>query len=232
MRPCPAKKMMILFLVLAAAGWLAPAARAQVSPDAADLLKLVMGTYASKQGFEGRYDAHYKPGLFSPTEAKEKRGQGTIIFARPASLWLSQESPTQEEFVLSPLGVWWYRRDLNEAHRYPASEFYEGMGTFLKPIMDLFSGLGGLEKTFRVDRVIGSDRGQEKTLKLVPHDHSSGLDWLDVWVDPRGAIVQIAIHTLAADRTTYRFEQVKLLAEPPQQGFNFVPPEGAKVVNH
>ncbi|MBW1713308.1 MAG: outer membrane lipoprotein carrier protein LolA, partial [Deltaproteobacteria bacterium] len=146
-------------------------------------------------------------------------------------LRLIQDSPLEEEMVISPKGIWWYTAEDNEAHRYPASEFFVAF----TPIMDFFKGLGdyrSLEKGFRVSRLVGADKGQEKAVKLVPLSHKSGLDRLEIWIRPGGVIVQVAVYSLAGDRNIYRFKDVEILDSEPTEGFGYTPPQGAKIVHH
>ncbi len=220
-----------VMLVLA---WPGGAALAQdrEAAEAAEILAQVKKVYGGAAGFRARYDAASRPGVMAPTGAKEKKGQGLILYARPDLLRIIQERPTVEELVLSPAGVWWYRQDINEAHRYPASEFYEEMSPFFGPVMDLFGGGGGLKKWFQIERLVGGDRGEVRAIKLRPLSYGTGLDRLEVWVDPKGIIDELRIYTLAGDLTTYRFEEVEILDSPPEEGFHFSPPIGARIIHH
>ena len=135
------------------------------------------------------------------------------------------------ELVIGPEGIWWYAREDNEAHRYPASEFF----ALFSPILNFFKGLEDyrkLEEGFRVSRMVGGDKKGEKAVKLVPHSHRTGLDRLEVWIDKQGLIAQVSVHGLNGDRNIYRFKEIELLTEDPVEGFGFTPPVGAKIIHH
>lgn len=224
---------LILACLLAATPF-APAAQASLNDENADqLLAKIGAAYKPYHGFRGRYSAFSTPGLLSGSEAKKKTGRGIVLFARPDKFRLIQEKPTQEEFIISPAGVWWYRLDLAEAHRYPASEFMEELGPFFKPLLQLFSGQAeAMKKNFTITRHVGGDEGKGKALRFKPHSHESGLNWMEFLIQPDGLIRRVNIHTLAGDLTSYTFTDVDLTEDEPEEGFGFIPPTGTKIVHH
>ena len=202
-----------------------------MDPDAVPLLEKVQKLYAGAVGFRAHYTLTFKGGSVAGTGQETKTTKGVMLYGSPDRLRLIQEEPMEEEMVIAPSGIWWYVREDNEAHRYPASEFYE----LFSPIMSFFQVIGdfkSLDKAFKVTRHVGDDKGKEKAIKLVPLSHQTGLDWLVIWMDGRGSITRVAIHVLNGDSNTYQFDSMEVLKEDPAEGFGFTPPAGAKIVHH
>jgi len=230
----PIRLIILLLLAAVLRGGLLPGpAAAELGLETEALLKKVQAAYAGATSFRARYDLIAQGGAvaMSGRPVREDKAQGLMLYGRPDRLRLIQDSPLEEEMVIGPEGIWWYTSEDNEAHRYPASEFF----TLFSPILNFFKGLEdyrSLEKGFTVSRMVGGDRGEEKAIKLVPHSHQSGLDRLEVWINPKGLIVQVAVYGLNGDRNTYRFKDIELLTEDPVEGFGFTPPAGARIVHH
>ncbi len=213
-----------VLLIFSPPGW-------AMDPEAVTLLEKVQKLYAGAVGFRAHYTLTFEGGSVAGTVAETKTTTGVMLYGSPDRLRLIQESPLEEEMVIAPSGIWWYVREDNEAHRYPASEFYD----LFSPIMSFFKVIGDfktLDKAFRVTRHVGADKGKEKAVKLVPLSHGTGLDWLVVWVDSRGSISRVAIHVLNGDSNTYQFDSMEILSEEPGEGFGFTPPAGARIVHH
>jgi len=207
-------------------------AQTQAQQEAIELLAQIQKVYGGVKGMRARYLGSNQPGVMAGPEAKTKEGEGLFIYGRPNLLRMIQERPSQEELVMSPEGVWWYRKDLGEAHRYPASEFYTDMEPYLGPIMDLLGGSADLSKNFTIERLYGGDEKKNRALKLVPHSHASGLDRIRILIDPEGYIVRVRLNFISGDVTTYDFKDIQLLDHLPEEGFLFFPPEGAKIIHH
>ncbi len=226
------RKMVLPGVVLAIVLWAAPGALA-MDLRVETLLEKVQKVYAGAIGFRAEYALTFKGGAVAATGVSSgtKKTSGVMLYGRPDKLRLIQNSPMEEEMVIAPTGIWWYLREDNEAHRYPASDFY----ALFAPIMGFFKVLGdfkALEDAFKVTRHVGQDKGKEKAIKMVPLSHRSGLDRLVIWVGPGGGIIQVAVHILNGDSSTYRFKTMEVLSEEPVEGFGFTPPAGARIVHH
>ena len=201
--------------------------------EAESLLKKVQKVYAGSVGFRAEYDLTFRGGRVASGDSSSevKKTSGVMLYGSPNRLRLIQNSPLEEEMVISPEGIWWYLREDNEAHRYPASEFY----ALFAPIMSFFKVLGDykeLEKGYKVTRHYGGDSGKEKAIKMVPLDHGTGLDWVVILINQQSMIAQVEVHLLNGDASTYRFNTMEILSEDPEEGFGFTPPAGAKIVHH
>jgi outer membrane lipoprotein-sorting protein len=224
---------MVLVVLLYLAGMAGQAQAAPADQDLEGIMAKVQKVYAKLAGFRAKYTLKAKTGGVAGTGlgGQERTAQGLLLYGAPDQLRLMQDSPLEEDLVISPQGIWWYMREDNEAHRYPASEFF----ALFSPILEFFKGLGdyrSLEKSYTVSRVVGLDQDKAKAIKLVPQTHKTGLDRLEVWVDDHGMITQVTVHGLTGESNTYLFRDAELLHELPQEGFGFTPPEGAKVVHH
>ncbi len=197
------------------------------------LLEKVQKVYAGAVGFRAHYALTFKGGMVAGTGrySEIKKTSGVMLYGSPDRLRLIQDSPMEEEMVIAPTGIWWYVREDNEAHRYPASDFY----ALFSPIMGFFKVLGdfkSLEKGFTVTRHYGEDSGKDQAIKMVPHSHKSGLDRLVIWINDKNRISQVAVHIINGDSNTYRFDSMEILSEEPEEGFGFTPPAGSTIVHH
>lgn len=204
-----------------------------VSLDAEILLDKVQKYYTGAVGFRADYTLTFKGGAVAATglPSEDKVTSGVMLYGSPDRLRLIQNDPMDEEMVITPNGIWWYLKEDNEAHRYPASDFY----ALFSSIMGFFKVLGdyrAVEDAFKVTRHPGEDQGDNKAIKMVPKTHKSGLDRLVIWVDPMGSIAQVAIHILNGDCNTYAFKSMEILSEEPVEGFGFTPPAGSVIVHH
>lgn len=210
-------------------------ALAQEQPDeqTRELLDLVRDKYGPVLGFEADYSLAARhaslAGQGGPTDMETS---GRIWFAKPDRLRLNQSRPRVEELVYSPAGYWWYIAETKEAHRFPAGE----MAGSIEPFVSFFSGLESIGRWFLTQRMPGQDteiNGEKLTaLRLVPRAVKMGLNRVDVLITADGVIRRATIHSLVGDVYAYTFSCLKLLTEPPEQTFFFVPPEGARVIQH
>lgn len=200
---------------------------------AEQLLEKVQKVYAGAVGFRAEYSLFFEGGTLASTKrpSEIKRAEGIMLYGSPDRLRLIQETPLEEEMVISPKGIWWYLREDNEAHRYPASDFY----ALFSPLMGFFKVMGNfkeLENSFTITRHYGEDKGKEQAIKMVPHTHKTGLDRLVIWVNEKNRISRVAVHIINGDTSTYTFNTMEILSEDPEEGFGFTPPAGAKIVHH
>lgn len=204
-------------------------ARAQ-EDGAREIIDRVAALYGGAVGFR----ADYALKATTTSQAGTGGGQetrdtsGWIIFAKPDKLRMLQEKPNEEEIVHSPDGYWWYNSELNEAHRFPLGS----VAGVIKPFVSFFSGLKKTGQWFEIKRMPGNDQDGLQALRLVPKSMDMGLNRIDVLVSAKGEIIQVGIHSLIGDSYVYRFSKLQFLTEPPEEGFYFTPPEGAKVIYH
>lgn len=201
--------------------------------EAERLLTRIKKVYGQANGFRARYTLDFRGGTVAATglPSAEHVVKGLMLYGRPDKLRIIQDPPLEEEMVITKDGIWWYTREDNEAHRYPASEFAQ----LFDPILTFFKGLTDfalLEKSYRVIRHFGGDGKDYQALKLVPHTHSTGISRIEVRVLKTGRIIRVGLWAINGDRSLYTFDTMELLDADPQEGFGFTPPIGARIVHH
>ena len=213
---------------LFAGGW--TLARAQVDPQAAELIAQTQALYGQAAGFRADYLRQSRPAVMAQAgvETFSHEARGEIIFSREGGLRLVQAVPTEEEMIISPEAIWWYLPQAKEVHCYPPSDFQ----ATLSPIVDFFSGLGSLEADFRIKRVPPADKENRRVIDIIPLKNNINLDHLRAAIDEQGRVVEVVLYSLIGDETVYRFNRIRFLDEIPAENFSFHPPQGVKVIHH
>lgn len=199
---------------------LAPApARAQVpAPDAAAVLKAIVGTYTGKPAFRMTFVQGYAPAGF-PDVTPET---GTLTIQPPASLRFDYDCPEGKVYTF----------DGKAARQYVAADKQVVVKTltpaekarlpllFLQPPAEILERFSASAKA--------ADNGLVE-VTLTPRGEGD-LASVAASATPAGEVKRLVVVDAEGNRTTFTFTNLAPRAKRPASDFALVPPKGTRVV--
>ncbi len=151
---------------------------------------------------------------------------GHIFFMPPYFLKLKQETPARELIVGDGSTLWWYIPGKKQAYRYS----FEKFGKELRLLTDVFRGLSGAEKRFRISLIGRDEKSGQYRIELRPDPPWEEIDCLLLTVDPEHAIHVVEIHNTLGSITRFILGKMKVQEHFAADFFRFVPPEGVQII--
>lgn len=159
-------------------------------------------------------------------------GSGSLLWARPASLRLQQETPRPELILAQQGSVWWVRAERGRADVYPLERFTTG----LRSLLDILGGLARVDESFSVEVPEESDRlagESDLTLVLKPKENRADIKRLVLWFSPERIVLSgFRVVNVIGDITEYRFQQVQVNPPLGPEAFAYQPPADYRVTDH
>jgi|GEM_PF-6427233 len=206
----------------------APAAQA----EAATLAAKVQARY---QGINTLAAQFMRKSLFVAAGSDGERvveGSGGLLWSRPASLRLQQDTPRPELILTQQGSVWWVRSERGRADVYPLERFTTG----LRSLLDILGGLARVDESFSVEAPEEGDRPAEEgdlTLVLKPKENRADIKRLVLWFGPEQMVLSgFRIVNVIGDITEYRFQQVQVNPPLGPETFSYQPPADYRVTDH
>lgn len=205
-----------------------PAAQA----EAAALAAKVQARY---QGINTLAAQFMRKSLFVAAGSDGERvveGSGSLLWSRPASLRLQQDSPRPELILTQQGSVWWVRAERGRADVYPLERFTTG----LRSLLDILGGLARVDEAFSVEAPEEGDRlagESDLTLVLKPKENRADIKRLVLWFAPEQMVLNgFRIVNVIGDITEYRFQQVQVNPPLGPETFSYQPPADYRVTDH
>jgi outer membrane lipoprotein carrier protein len=207
-------------LLLAAALAIAAAtpAVAQPAPDAAAVLKAIVGTYTGKPAFRMTFVQGYAPAGF-PDVTPET---GTLTIQPPASLRFDYDGPEGKVYTF----------DGKAARQYVAADRQIVLKTltpaekarlpllFLQPPAEILERFAAAAKS--------ADNGLVE-VTLTPRGDGD-LQSVSALAAPSGEVKRLVVVDAEGNRTTFTFTNLAPRAKRPASDYALVPPKGTRVV--
>lgn len=220
-----------------------PAAASQTKPPAApptpaaqaEAAALAAKVQARYQGINTLAAQFMRKSLFVAAGSDGERvveGSGSLLWSRPASLRLQQETPRPELILTQQGSVWWVRAERGRADVYPLERFTTG----LRSLLDILGGLARVDESFSVEAPEESDRlagESDLTLVLKPKENRADIKRLVLWFSPEQIVLSgFRIVNVIGDITEYRFQQVQVNPPLGPETFSYQPPADYRVTDH
>jgi outer membrane lipoprotein carrier protein len=167
-------------------------------------------------------------GVFQSTA--QHAAAGLLMYKKPTMLVLNQAAPRPEQFVTNGRTVWWYIPDENLVHRYTDVDVYGE----LKPLLDFFAGLGGLEGSFAVKVTPAGEEGEhEHRLDLTRlKTEGGGPREITVWFKPESfAMTGFSLAALTGESTVFSLSNLEINPGLADSIFTFRPPDGVEIID-
>jgi outer membrane lipoprotein-sorting protein len=140
---------------------------------------------------------------------------------------MDQKKPRLEQLICNGDKVWWYLPEEKVVNVYRLKDYY----LQIKPIIDFFSGLGGLDKNFSV-RLDTRDETSFYQLILKPKKPQPDLQQIMVHISKTTFLpLEFTFENMMGDGTRFRFSRVQTKVPLAGSRFEFTPPEGTQVVS-
>ena len=213
--------------------WAAAGAQAQQNTtDQDEILSAVQKKYAGMETLRADYTrvttTPAMDGVFQSTS--QHAASGLLMFKKPTKLILNQATPRPEQFVTDGATVWWFIPEENVVHRYQNVDVYGE----LKPLLDFFAGLGGLEGSFAVKVTPAGENGEaDHRLDLTRlKSDGAGPREITVWVDPENFDMKgFSLTALTGESTIFTLTNLELNPGLDDSIFIFRIPKGVEVIN-
>lgn len=212
----------------AAAAPAAPAAQAEATALAAKV-------QARYQGINTLAAQFLRKSLFVAAGSDGERvveGSGSLLWSRPASLRLQQDTPRPELILTQQGSVWWVRAERGRADVYPLERFTVG----LRSLLDILGGLARVDEAFSVEAPEEADRlagENDLTLVLKPKENRADIKRLVLWFSPEQIVLSgFRMVNVIGDITEYRFQQVQVNPPLGPETFSYQPPADYRVTDH
>ncbi|MEM7410631.1 MAG: outer membrane lipoprotein chaperone LolA [Myxococcota bacterium] len=183
----------------------------------------VQKRYDGVRDLRARFVQTTRPVSLGGGTAAKTTSRGTVVLAKPGKMRWSYEAPEPSLVVSDGKTLWLYDPGFREAQKLPAGEgFLSGAAA------QFLLGAGDMRRDFEVTAV--SCQAYEVELELVPKTPAS-YEKLYLTVDPRaGDVRQTRVVDLLGNIAEVAFEDLRVNQRPGAEVFQFVPPEGVKVV--
>jgi outer membrane lipoprotein carrier protein len=202
---------------------------AQTSGDLNMILSQLKDRFAASKTFQADYIRDIVPKIASKLPTSALQAEGQIYFHSPNKLRMDQKRPRPEQLVCNGDKVWWYLPEEKVVNVYRLKDYY----LQIKPIIDFFSGLGGLDKNFsvRLDTTV-SEEAPFYQLFLKPKNPQPDLQQVMVRVSKTTFLpLEFTLENLMGDGTRFRFSRMQTKVPLAASRFEFTPPEGTQVIS-
>ena len=158
-------------------------------------------------------------GKQGPTMASK----GTVQFSKPGKMRWSYDHPEPSLVVSDGVTLWLYDATKREAQKLAmGTEYFSAAG------IHFLLGEGEILEDFRVSGQACNEKSL--TLELEPLSPAS-YDKLKVLADPKtGDLLQTQVIDLFGNETVIDFSHIEVDHGPPASVFEFVPPDGVRVI--
>lgn len=213
----------ILFL------WNGAIAQTQNSGDLDAILSQLKDRFAAAKTFQADYVREIVPKIASQLPSSSLQAEGQLFFRSPNKLRMDQKKPQTEQLICNGDKVWWYLPEEKTVNVYRLKDYY----LQIKPIIDFLSGLGGLEKNFsvRLNTAIPEEAPFHQ-LTLKPKNPQPDLQQVMVRLSKTTFLpMEFTFENLMGDGTRFRFSRVQTKVSLAGHRFEFIPPEGTRVIS-
>jgi chaperone LolA len=204
-------------------------ARAQEGGDLESVLSKLKERFSASNTFQADYVRDLVPKIASKLPSSSLQADGQLSFRSPNRLRMDQKKPRPEQLICNGDKVWWYLPEEKLVNVYRLKDYY----VQVKPIIDFLSGLGGLDKNFsvRLDTTL-PEEAPFYQLILKPKTPQPDLQQILVRVSKTTFLpVDFTIDNLMGDGTRFRFNRVQTGVSLGGPWFEFIPPEGTRVIS-
>lgn len=166
--------------------------------------------------------AEFAQESFSAALGQTEVSRGTVYFKKPGKMRWDYSGPSKDRLVSNGHILWLYQHDLGQAIERPVSDEPDIARDFL-------SGVGSLDRDFSIR--IEEDRGKTCLLGLEPRKFQPGIKALFIEVDKSSLlVVKTIVEDPFGNRTTVSLENIRLNEPLKDSLFEFVPPEGVRIL--
>jgi outer membrane lipoprotein carrier protein len=202
---------------------------AQTSGDLDKILSQLKDRFAASKTFQANYVRDIVPKIPSKLPTSALQAEGQIYFLSPNKLRMDQKNPRPEQLICNGDKVWWYLPEESVVNVYRLKDYY----LQIKPIIDFLSGLGGLDINFsvRLDTTVSGEAPFHQLI-LKPKNPQPDLQQVMVRVSKTTFLpLEFTFENLMGDGTRFRFSGMKTKVPLAASRFEFIPPEGTRVVS-
>jgi chaperone LolA len=193
------------------------------------ILSQLKDRFAASKTFQADYIREIVPKLASKLPSSALQAEGRLFFLSPNKLRIDQKKPRPEQLVSNGDKVWWYLPEEKTVNVYQLRDYY----LQIKPMIDFLSGLGGLDKNFsvRLDTTV-SEETPFYQLILKPKNPQPDLQQVMIRVSKTDfLLLEFTFNNLMGDGTRFRFNRMQTKVPLVASWFEFIPPEGTRVVS-
>ncbi len=202
---------------------------AEEGGDLESVLTKLKDRFSASKTFQADYVRDLVPKIASKLPSSSLQAEGQLSFRSPNRLRLDQKKPRPEQLICNGDKVWWYLPEEKVVNVYRLKEYY----VQIKPIIDFLSGLGGLDKNFsvRLDTTL-PEEAPFYQLILKPKHPQPDLQQIQVRVSKTTFLpLEFTLDNLMGDGTRFRFNRMQTGVPLTGSWFEFIPPEGTRVVS-
>ena len=153
---------------------------------------------------------------------------GILYWARPAKLFMDQQSPQPEAMITDGSTVWWHIPSEQLVYRYRNID----VAGQLKPLMSFLGGLDTLNSDYNVALApFDSARPGQYGLTLSPKAGADGgVDRLTVWCDDAFTLTGFRLTSVTGETTDFYLTGFKENPKLENRLFSFRVPRGTEVI--
>lgn len=182
------------------------------------VVKRLQDLYQTAESITAHFTQEYTYAVYKRTQ----KSSGRLFLKKPGRMRWDYRKPETKVFVSNGDVLWVYEPNKNQAHRKSLRE------SEIPIAISFLMGEGNLLDEFTPHLVSVSALIK---LKLTPKQPSRHYKQLELQIDPATyMVVQTTIVDPANNRNTVRFSNLKLNQHLPLSGFEFIPPEGVKIL--
>jgi outer membrane lipoprotein carrier protein len=210
-------------------GWDGVWAQTQADGELNRILSQLKDRFAASKTLQADYVREIVPKFASQLPSSALKAEGRIYFLSPNKLRMDQKKPRPEQLICNGDKVWWYLPEEKTVQVYRLKDYY----LQIKPIIDFLGGLGGLDQNFlvRLDTT-GPDEAPFHQLILKPKIPQPDLQQVMIRVSKTTLLpLEFTFDNLMGDGTRFRFNRMQTKGPLAAAWFEFIPPEGTRVVS-
>lgn len=185
--------------------------------------------FARVKTFQAEYVREIVPKVPSQLSGAALRAEGKLYFRSPHRLRLEQGKPRKEILILNGEKAFWYVPEEKTVTVYRLKDYYSQ----IQPILNLLSGLSGLEKDFsvRLEKETSPD-APYRVLILIPKTPLPDLRQISLKVSKKDFLpLECIYENVLGDGTRFRFDRIRTQTALADSLFVFTPPAGTRVVS-
>ena len=219
----PKSIMPAVVLILAVIMWALPA-----SPQQAPIPAEIMAKVQEKYDQAGSFKTWFRQETRQAGTGQGDRASGVMFFQKPSRMrWQYENPPDQKKEVISDGSqVWIYIPDDAIAMVYPLKQMLRS-----DLVLRFFSGIGEVNKDFRLSWQRPPDAGVNYIIRLEPRQPQAELKLLILTINPQTYLVEnLEFSNSLGEVTSFAFSRTNLGIKQAASFFTFSPPPGVQVV--
>ncbi|MBI5787579.1 MAG: outer membrane lipoprotein chaperone LolA [Candidatus Schekmanbacteria bacterium] len=171
-------------------------------------------------------EADFTQEAFSKTIQKKQKSQGKVYMKKPGLMRWDYLNPEKQLIILDKKNLWWYTPENKQVIQQPAGQALDS-----HLAVTFMSGMGNIDKDFKLEFAAPPQEGKGYELKLIPRKPQVTFTHILLTVGFSDYLTQrFVLYDFYGNVTTISLSNLKINPGLNADNFEFIPPAGVQII--